>query len=128
MTVLAAIADLDHANRLTELRDQILAAAKDANVAPIEETLKWGQPAFVPPRRDGTTLRLGAREDHVALFVHCQTDLVGRWRALFPDAFHYEDNRAVRIPATGEYDRDAFHHLARMALTYHRDKRAAAKT
>lgn len=128
MSVLATISELDHSDRLEELRDQVLAAAKAADVAPIEETLKWGQPAFVPPKREGTTLRLGAREDHVALFVHCQTDLVSRWRTLFPHAFQYEDNRAVRIPATGDYDADAFHHLATMALTYHREKRAAVQT
>lgn len=127
MTTLNAISELDHSERLQELRDQILAAAKAADVAPVDETLKWGQPAFVPPKREGTTLRLGAREDHVALFVHCQTDLVGRWRTLFPNVFQYEDNRAVRIPAAGAYDVDAFHHLATMALTYHREKRAAAK-
>ena len=50
------------ANRLAELRKRILAVAENRNVSPIEETLKWGQPSLVPPKRDGTTLRLGARE------------------------------------------------------------------
>ena len=105
-----------------ELRGQILSAARTVDVAPVEETTKWGQPAFVPPRRVGTTLRLGARAAQCALYVHCQTDLVDCWRTLFPDAFGYEGTRAVLIPAFGPYDRDAFHHIAVMALTYHRAK------
>lgn len=112
------------AERLEELRQRILAVAKDRDVEPIEETLKWGQPSLVPPKRDGTTLRLGTREGLCVLYVHCQTNLVEQWRSLFRGDFEFEDNRAVLIPADGTYNTTAFDQIAAMALCYHRDKRA----
>jgi len=116
----------EHADRLLDLRARILSVAQDIGVSPIEETLKWGEPAFVPPKRIGTTLRLGTQPEHCVLFVHCQTTLVEQWRSLFPDQFTYEGNRAVLIPATGPYATDAFDQIAAMALTYHRDKKRKA--
>ena len=116
-----ATAPETHRSRLEDMRAEILAAAADLAIS-VEETTKWGEPAFVPPKRVGTTLRLGHRPEHCALFVNCQTTLVDQWRTLFPDAFEYEGTRAALIPASGAFDRDAFHHIASMALTYHRDK------
>ncbi len=112
------------AARLTEMRALILAAAEATGTAPLTETLKWGQKAFLPAKRDGTTLRLGTESGQPALFVHCQTDLVGRYRALFPDEFTYSGNRAVVLPADGPFSEAAFQQIAAMALAYHRHKRA----
>ncbi|MEX3015959.1 DUF1801 domain-containing protein [Gymnodinialimonas hymeniacidonis] len=112
-----------HGNRLLEMRDLIFAAADATNTAPLTETLKWGQPAYLPAKRAGTTVRLGADAEHPAMFVHCQTDLVSRYRVLFPTEFTYSGNRAVRLPASGPYSAAAFQQIAAMALTYHRDKR-----
>lgn len=117
-----ADAPASHRPRLEEMRGAILAAAAALDI-PVTETTKWGQPAFVPPRRVGTTLRLGTQGAHCALFVHCQTALVDQWRERFPQSFSYEGNRAALLPTGGEFDRDAFHHLAVSALTYHRAKR-----
>ncbi|WP_147127219.1 DUF1801 domain-containing protein [Shimia ponticola] len=116
----------DYADRLLELRARILKVASDIGVAPIEETLKWGEPALVPPKQIGTTIRLGARAEQCALFVHCQTSLVEQWRSLFPDAFTYEGNRGVLIPAAGAFDHAAFDQMVAMALTYHQNKRGRA--
>lgn len=115
--------------RLLHLRALILAAAKATGTLPLTETLKWGQMAFLPARRAGTTLRLGWSDktpDMCQLFVHCQTDLVGRYRMLFPDEFTYEGNRAVHVPVSGPMADAACQHMAAMALTYHRDKRGKA--
>lgn len=117
--------------RLTDLRAMILEAAQSASVGPVEETLKWGQPAFVPPRRVGTTIRLGwtaDAPDHCALLVHCQTDLVDRWRLIYGAAFDFDGRRAVLLPVQGAMDWDALRQMAQMALTYHRDKRRRAQT
>ncbi|MEL7026553.1 MAG: hypothetical protein AAGO57_04885, partial [Pseudomonadota bacterium] len=77
MTVSNAGHDFDdapplHRKQLLALRSAILKAANAAGVGPIEECFKWGEPAFVPPRREGTTLRLGQRPSHCAVLVHCQ--------------------------------------------------------
>ena len=113
----------DHAPRLLQMRELILAAAKATDTLPVTETLKWGQPSYLPAKRAGTTLRLGVEADRPALFVHCQTDLVARYRVLFPDEFTYSGNRAVVLPETGPFPEAAFQQIAAMALTYHRDKR-----
>lgn len=113
----------DHATRLSAMRALIFAAAEATQTAPLTETLKWGQPAYLPTKRAGTTLRLGVQDERPALFVHCQTDLVSRYRMLFPDAFTYCGSRAVLLPASGPFSDPAFQQIAAMALTYHRDKR-----
>lgn len=113
--------------RLSEVRQIILDAAEATGLSPLTETLKWGQLAFLTPQKAGTTIRLGlpkGQADNVALYVHCQTDLVARWRVLYPDEFAYEENRAVLIPVTGAFPRAALHQMAAMALSYHRDKRS----
>lgn len=113
-------------NRLLAMRTLILQAAQATGTAPLAETLKWGQPAFVPRKRDGTTIRLHwskKRPDHCALLVHCQTDLIDRARQRFPTEFQYDGTRAVLVPCQGAYAEAALQQIAAMALCYHRDKR-----
>ena len=112
--------------RLLNLRDVIFDAARAADTGPLEESLKWGQPAYRPLKpRTGTTLRLGWNEalpNRVSLYVPCQTTLLDSYRERFPDAARYDGNRAIHID--GDIDTDALHQIAVMALTYHRAKRA----
>ena len=114
--------------RLFEIRNVILAAAEATQTGPLTETLKWGQPAYLTEAtKSGTTIRLGlAKGDpqSVALFVHCQSSLVERWRSVFSDALTFEGNRAVIVPVDGPLPEAALHQIAAAALTYHRDKRA----
>ena len=114
----------DHVRaRLEELRAEIYQAAEDTGTAPLEASLKWGQPSFAS--KVGTPLRLSwspKMGEVCGAYVHCQTTLVDSYRTLFPDAFAYQDNRAVLVPLSGEFDRMAFRKIASMALTYHRDK------
>ncbi|WP_224814322.1 DUF1801 domain-containing protein [Hasllibacter sp. MH4015] len=104
------------------MRALIFAAAQATHTMPLQETLKWGQPAYLPAKRAGTTLRLGVEADHPALFVHCGTTLVDRYRAEFPNEFTYSGNRAVLL--SPGFSEAAFQQIAAMALTYHRAKRA----
>ncbi|MGI9390214.1 MAG: DUF1801 domain-containing protein [Boseongicola sp.] len=113
--------------RLLQMRTLIFDAAAATETEPLTETLKWGQPAYLPARRHGTTIRLGwapSDPENCKLFVHCQTDLIGRYRQFFPDEFRYDANRAVLVPATGSFAEPALQQIAAMALTYHRDKRS----
>lgn len=112
---------------LRQIRDLILDTAAATQTGPVTETLKWGVPAFLPAKRAGTTIRLGASDSHAKLFVHCQTNLVDQYRARFPTEFTYEGNRAVLIPLDGLGDcvnLDALAQVIAMALTYHRSKKA----
>lgn len=53
--------------------------------------------------------------------MNCQTDLVGRYRALYPDAFAYEGDRGVILRETP--DQAALRHVIALALTYHARKK-----
>ncbi len=110
---------------LENLRDIIRAAAEASGTAPLEESLKWGQPSFAPPKRKGTPIRLSWSQktpDRVDLLVHCQTTLVDAWRHRFGELFEYSGTRAVHIPLGTPLPEEALHIMAVMALTYHRRK------
>lgn len=64
----------------------------------LEETLKWGEPAYLPGRA-GTPVRIGwdRGSGAVKLLVHCGTSLVEGWRARFGDDLRLEGNRAVIV-------------------------------
>lgn len=61
-------------------------AAVTPDVGELEETLKWGEPAYLTPHsRSGSTVRLGwsvKRPDTCAMYFNCQTDLVDTFRTL----------------------------------------------
>lgn len=120
--VAAAFAAFPDAARggLLRLRALIFEVAQDTpGVGRIEETLKWGQPAYLTPEtRAGSTLRLGVpKTGGFALFAHCQTTIVADFRRVFPDDFAYDGNRAVRFDVDPEPG--AIVPLIRHALTYH---------
>ena len=106
---------------LAELRK--LPAAEKKKIV---ETLKWGQPAYLTARpRTGTTLRIDAVKgspDRYAMFVNCKTTLMDSYRLLYPDAFHYEGQRAVIFSTGSPPPEAALKHLIALALTYHRAK------
>lgn len=86
--------------KLMALRELIFrtAASTDA-VGAIEETLKWGEPAYVTSQtRSGSTIRLGWKKSnptHYAMCFHCQTNLVATFRARFLKELTFEGNRAI---------------------------------
>jgi hypothetical protein len=107
---------------LMDVRTLVLEVAAETGVGPLTETLKWGQPAYLTEAtRAGTTVRLGLDGGRPAVFVHCQTRLVGGFRADFPDAFGYVGSRALHL-APG-FDREALKMCLARALSYHRAKR-----
>ncbi len=111
--------------RLLALREMILeTAGSDATIGPLEETLKWGEPAFLTSStRSGTTIRINRHkksDDQYALYVPCQTDLVERYRQLYGDQLQFDGNRAVVFNVGDDLPADAVRHCIAMALTYHR--------
>lgn len=117
-------------DRLMSIRTLIFAAADAEKIGPLEETLKWGDPAYLPKHpRIGTTLRLGWSEGAkagVTLFVPCQTRLIDLYRARFSTGFEYDGSRAVRMSLDAPLPEAEVQQMAAMALTYHRDKRRHA--
>ncbi|GAA0476059.1 DUF1801 domain-containing protein [Parasphingorhabdus litoris] len=111
-------------DRLKQLRSLIFeVAAHDDRIGPLEETLKWGQPSYLPSSsKSGTTIRIDANAKtagNCALYVHCGTDLVARWRELYGEILHFEGNRAVIFEADKPLPTEAVKHIMAMALTYH---------
>lgn len=110
--------------RLLQLRTLIFeTAAETPGVGPLAETLKWGEPAYVPDRpKIGTPIRLGVSKKtpgHSALFVHCQTDLVERFRGHYEGQMSFEGNRAVLVNPDLPVPVEAIKHCISLALTYH---------
>lgn len=102
------------------------AAGATQSAGRVEETLKWGQPAYLTPdTKSGSTIRLGVPKspDHdYALFVHCQTDLTRQFETNYPGEFEFEGTRAVLFRADKPIPADALRHCIAMALTYHSRK------
>lgn len=112
------------AEKLIELRKIILDIASDnPAIGPLEETLKWGEPAFLTSATgSGTTVRINRHkksDDRYAFYVHCQTDLVERYKQLYDDKLNFDGNRAVVFEVKDELPVDAVRHCIAMALTYH---------
>ena len=109
---------------LLRLRGLIFeAAAQTPGVGPLIETLKWGEPAYLPRTpRSGTTIRInavkGSPAHYVALF-HCQTTLVDSFRLLYPDIFVFSGHRAIVLNVGDPVAEAALKHCIALALTYH---------
>jgi len=114
--------------RLLELRRLIFeTASKTAGVDKLRETLKWGQPSYLTAdSNSGTTIRIDEAKGEpgkYALYVHCQTDLLPRFRELYPRTFEYRGNRAIVLEAGRKIPRAALRHCIALALTYRLRKR-----
>jgi len=118
--------------RLMFLRRLIFTvAAQTDGVGEIEETLKWGEPAYVTAKSgSGSTIRIDASkssERQYAMYFHCQTTLVETFRTLFPTEFKYQGNRSIVFDATDAVPVQELSYCIAMALTYHRDKRRKSR-
>ena len=114
--------------KLLALRKLILETARATEgVGEIEETLKWGEPAYLTPvTKSGSTIRIAwkkARPTEVAMYFHCQTNLVETFREWFPDDFQFEGNRSLVFQEGEAVPTRKLALCVAAALTYHRDKK-----
>jgi hypothetical protein len=119
---LAAKTAFDHC------RAVLFEEAERLGVGEIEETLKWGEPAYLTVQKAGSTIRMGwtaTSPDQFNLYFICSTDLVGRISSEFPDAFTYSGNRCAAMPLDGPAPAIPLRAAVSMALTYHKDKALA---
>jgi hypothetical protein len=111
--------------KLLALRELIFktAAATDG-VGELEETLKWGEPAYLTSQsKSGSTIRIDwkhASPDQYAIYFNCQTTLVETFRTLFPKELAFEGNRAVVFDVGAKLPTDAVTLCVAAALTYHK--------
>jgi hypothetical protein len=113
--------------KLLTLRELIFkTAASTEGVGEIEETLKWGEPAYVTAQsRSGTTIRIDWKESEPSRYViyfHCQTNLIETFRTMFPAEFKFEGNRAIFFSEVDVVPIDSLTCCIGAALTYHRRK------
>ena len=110
--------------RLMTLRRWVLeTAAATPGVGAIQETLKWGEPAYLTPSGTGSTIRIDwkqARPDQYALYFNCNTTLVDTFRSVFAGSLRFEGNRALVFALDQSPPEDAVVFCIAAALTYHR--------
>jgi hypothetical protein len=116
--------------KLLVLRRLIFDTAKTTEgVGALEETLKWGQPSYLTPEtKSGSTVRIDQVKPsgRVAVFFHCQTNLVETFRELYPE-LSYSGNRAILLDAEEKLPEPALRHCIALALTHHVRKRKPAR-
>ena len=115
--------------KLLDLRRLVFEVAKATDgVGEIEETLKWGEPAYLTSKTgSGTTIRLAWKRsapDQYAIHFHCQTNLVETFRELFPDEFTFEGNRSIVFSEKDTIPAEPLSRCIAAALTYHRHKKS----
>ena len=116
------------------LRDKLLAlrglifetADSTKSVGELEETLKWGEPAYITSQtKSGSTVRIDRKKSNpaqYAMYFNCQTNLIDTFRTLFPSEFKFEGNRAIIFNASDAVPIDDLAFCIAAALTYHRNK------
>lgn len=109
--------------RLMRLRALIFDTGRDIDgVGPLEETLKWGQPSYLTSDSgSGSTIRIDREkaDGRIAMYFHCQTDLVATFRELYPTQMIYGGNRSILFDASSRIPEKALRHCIGLALTYH---------
>lgn len=113
----------EHRQILLDVRELIFeVAAGDPHIGGIEETLRWGEPAYVTAKhKTGSTIRLSIEKGagKPALFFNCKTTLVEEFRQKFGDALAYSKNRAVLLDRELAQLSPRLTHCIAAALSYH---------
>lgn len=118
--------------KLLALRELIFetAAATDG-VGPLEETLKWGEPAYLTSHsKSGSTIRIGwkkADPSRYAMYFNCQTNLIETFSLLFPGEFRFEGRRAIVFDESDAVPSDSLACCIAAALTCHRKARTPSR-
>lgn len=96
-------------------------ATADPRVGALEETLRWGEPAYLTTQtKAGSTIRLGVDKASAlpALFFNCNTTLVEDFRSQFDGVLTFSKNRAILVEPAA-FDPIPLRLCIAAALTYH---------
>jgi Domain of unknown function (DU1801) len=118
--------------KLLALRELIFqTAAATIGVGDLDETLKWGEPAYLTTKsKSGSTVRIDWKKSNptrYAMYFNCQTNLIETFKTLFPAEFKFEGNRAIIFEESETIPTEALAYCIATALTYHRGKLLAGR-
>lgn len=106
------------------LRELVIETAEETDsIAALEETLKWGEPAFVT--KNGSTLRIDWKEktsDRYAMYFQYTSRLVDTFRLVFDHTFQFEGNRAIVFQLNQKIPVFELKECIKAALNYHNVK------
>lgn len=109
-------------SKMLALRDLILATARESDsIGPLEEALKWGEPAYLTPSGAGTTVRIDwkpTQPEYCALYLNCRTSLIAEFRDQFTSPFLFQGNRALLFQADAPMPAQELAVCIHAALTY----------
>jgi Domain of unknown function (DU1801) len=95
-------------------------------IGELEETLKWGEPAYITSQtKSGSLVRLGWKAKdptNIRVLFHCQTNLVETFKTLFADELVFEGNRAIMVKVNEPLPKQALRLCIEAALTYRLSK------
>lgn len=114
--------------KLLVLRELIFeTAASTPGVGELDETLKWGEPAYATTqRKSGSPVRIAykaSRPTQYAMYFICHTNLVETFKTMFPNDFRFEGNRAIVFEAADSIPTQELSWCITAALTYHINKK-----
>ncbi len=114
----------DVRKKLLFLRTLIFETATELDIVnSIEETLKWGEPAYIS--KHGSTIRIDWKEKspkQYAMYFHCKTKLVDTFKELYRDTLKFDGNRAIIFNMNGKIPVNELKHCIELSLTYHQFK------
>ncbi len=114
--------------KLMFLRQLIFDVASETEgVGELEEALKWGQPSYLTTKsKSGSLIRIDqvkSEERKYAIYFHCQTTLVERFREIYRNEFKYEGNRGIIFNENDEIPVKELRHCISLCLTYFLNKK-----
>jgi len=95
-------------------------ASETEGIGSLEETLKWGEPAYLT--KTGSTIRMDWKKsspEQYALYFHCKTRLIDTFREIYGDCLRFDGNRAIVFNENDEIPVDELKHCISLSLTYH---------
>lgn len=113
--------------KMKYLRSLVIETAEETNeIRKLEETLKWGEPAYIAPH--GSTFRIDWKEKtpgQYAMYFQCTSRLVNTFKAVFGNKFQYESTRAIIFTLEQEIPVAELKLCIIAALHYHKVKHLA---
>ena len=106
-------------SQMYRLRDLILSVAEEANLGPVSESLKWGEPSFQV--KGGSPVRIDWKPrfpEQYAVYFNCNTSLVETFRELYGDQLRFQGKRAIVLRLDEPFPEKMLAHCLAMALQY----------
>jgi hypothetical protein len=112
--------------KLLLLRSLIFETAQSLEMdCPLEETLKWGEPSYIPPKKMGSMVRLhhyANKPFDFALYFMCKSTLVSSFRLKFGTTFQIGGNRSLEFMLSDHLPLPELKDCITMAMTYNLPK------